>query len=205
MKNPRLSKEKPSKEEIPVPKPKWSEWDGNAMITSFQAVMLSLNYDPDFFSEWSVGKIMNSDPKLKTYNERVVALERYFERYGREPKIALSEFVYLAINKLKWKSLPNKLVNSVSKSSLEIDTLKEGSRIVKKQDRNSRREEAASKSRGIKKFILENWNDIFKQYPNPSTRNVLKYIKTNADIGKPPSLKTIQNYWSEFKSQDLIP
>lgn len=73
------------------------------------------------------------------------------------------------------------------------------------QDRAALRAEAALKTKGCKRLILENWDKICQQYPAPDGNHVRRWLKNEKICDRLPTLKTIQNHLSQLKADKLIP
>lgn len=59
--------------------------------------------------------------------------------------------------------------------------------------------------RGTRRRIVENWDDIEKEYgAHPDARQVLRVLKRDKDE-KQPALKTVQNHLSVLRGKNLIP
>ncbi|MBE0627759.1 MAG: hypothetical protein IH606_23450 [Burkholderiales bacterium] len=95
----------PSKEEVPVPAPKWKIWIATRRVTLENAILLSLGYCPNFFKGESIAHLLNNDPAENTFYERLHMLKDCHV----EPNILLSDFASRAVSEFKWKGLPHKL------------------------------------------------------------------------------------------------
>ncbi len=95
----------PSKEECPVPAPKWQNWIGTRRVTLENAILLSLNYDPKFFKGESIAHLLENDPAKEHFDERLDMLRDCHT----EATVLLSDFASRAVTEFKWEGLPDKL------------------------------------------------------------------------------------------------
>ncbi len=103
----------PSKEERPVPPPKWKIWIATRRVSLQNAILLSLDYDPRFFKGESVTHLLDNDPAKKHFDERLEMLRDCHTG----PTIRLSVFASLAESEFKWEGLPGELVALEKKST----------------------------------------------------------------------------------------
>lgn len=101
----------PSKEERPIPSPDWKQWDASGRVTLEDAVLLSLNFCPDFFLGESTAQLLHAGRAKNTFDERL----RRLRRHHTETTILLSDFASLAKSEFKWEGLPDDLMKLATK------------------------------------------------------------------------------------------
>ena len=100
----------PSKEEHPVPPPKWKIWIATRCVSLENAILLSLGYDPTFFRGESISHLLDNDPVKGRFQERLEMLRDCHTG----PTIRLSDFASLAESEFKWGGLPSELLSLAS-------------------------------------------------------------------------------------------
>ena len=101
----------PSKEERPVPPPKWKIWIATRRVSLQNAILLSLDYDPTFFRGESISHLLDNDPVKGRFKERLEMLRECHTG----PTIRLSDFASLAESEFNWEGLPDQLKELTTK------------------------------------------------------------------------------------------